>query len=353
MKITDVKTYMVGAIRRNWVFIEIETDSGIVGVGEATLEGFAKTMVSAVEDFKRMLIGLNPLEIEKIWEDLYRRKFWRGNLLILTALSGIEMALWDIKGKEAGKPVYDLLGGPTYDKIKAYGNYWFLGADGKFSNTVEHYAESAAKAVENGWQALKWSPFGKPAHNVTHEEEDITIECVKRVREAVGENVDLLVDAHGRFNLPTAIRIAQRLEPYKPFFFEEPLPPENMDSLRELKLSTKTPIATGERLVTRYQFLELLNKYAVNYIQPDIAHCGGIAEMKKIANLAEAFYIPVVPHNPLGPVATAASIHLAASITNFEILEYIPCARQRRGPCGTLGMGKWIFHVAQETRLGG
>lgn len=324
MKITDVKTYFVEAVRRNWVFLEIETDNGITGVGEATLEGFAKTMAACVDDFKRFLVGQNPLEIERLWEDFYRRKFWRQDLLILTAISGIEMALWDIKGKELGAPVYSLLGGPTRDKVKAYGNYWFLGSRTGFAKTVDDYARSAADAVSRGWKALKWSPFGKPAHNVTPEEEDVIIECVKRVREAVGPNIDLMLDAHGRFNLPTATRIARRLEEYKPFFFEEPLPPENVDAMVQLKRSTTTPLATGERLVTRYQFRELLSKFAVDYIQPDAGHCGGISETRKIAALAEAYYTPVIPHNPLGPVATAAMVHLAASITNFLVLEYIP-----------------------------
>ena len=318
MKITDIKTYCVQAQRRNWVFLEVETDAGLTGAGEVSSTGFAKTMEAAVWDFKRLLIGENPLEIERLWEYLYRRKFWRQDLLLCTALSGIEMALWDIKGKECGKPVYELLGGPTRDKVKAYANYWFMGA-----KKVSDYAKMAEAAVENGYKALKWSPFGSSAHSVTNDQLSVIVECVKQVREAVGPNIDLLMDAHGRFNLPTARRVLNAIEEYNPFFVEEPLPPENIDALVALKNSVKVPLATGERLVTRYQFTDLLAKFAVDYIQPDALHCGGIAETRKIAAMAEAHYIPLIPHNPGGPISTAAMIHVAASIPNFEVLEYI------------------------------
>lgn len=324
MKITDIKVYAVEAVRRNWTFIEIETNAGITGVGEITLEMFDKAVAAAIEDYKRLLIGENPLEIERLYDYLVRNKFWRGDTLITTALSGIDIALWDIKGKELGVPVYKLLGGPVRDKVPAYGNYWFLGkTKDDYARTVDDYARAAARAVESGWRALKWSPFGSAAYTVTMEEERVIVECVKRVREAVGDRADLLLDAHGRFNLPTAKRIARKLEPYEPFFIEEPIPPENIDAMVELKRSTRVPLATGERLITRHQFRELLARFAVDYVQPDIIHCGGITELKKIAALAEAYYTPLIPHNPCGPVATAATIHLAASVPNFMLTEYI------------------------------
>jgi len=242
------------------------------------------------------------------------------------------MALWDIKGKALGVPVNTLFGGPVRDRVKAYGNYWFLGQSDRdsrartvdtYAKTTDDYARSAASAVARGYRALKWSPFGPATQTVTPREERIIVECVRKVREAVGPEVDLLLDAHGRFNLPTAIRIARRLEEYRPFFLEEPLSSENIEAMVELKRSTSVPLATGERLLTRFQFRELLAGFAVDYIQPDTVHCGGIAETRKIAALAEAHYLPVIPHNPLGPVATAAMIHLAASIPNFLLLEYI------------------------------
>ena len=240
MKITDIKTYCVEAVRRNWVFLEVETDAGITGVGEVSSTGFAKTMEMAVWDFKRLLIGENPLEVERLWEYLYRRKFWRQDLLLCTALSGIEMALWDIKGKECGKPVYELLGGPTRPKVKAYANYWFMGA-----KTVSDYAKMAAAAVEKGYTALKWSPFGKSAHSVTSDELEVIVECVKRVREAVGPRIDLLLDAHGRFNLPTAKRVLRALEEYDLFFVEEALPPENIDAFVEFETIGQSASGNG------------------------------------------------------------------------------------------------------------
>jgi galactonate dehydratase len=208
--------------------------------------------------------------------------------------------------------------------VPAYGNYWFLGASRTdYARTVDQYARKAAEAVANGWTALKWSPFGSAAYEVSLEQENIIVECVKRVREAVGDGAHLLLDAHGRFNYPTAQRIARRLEEYRPFFLEEPLPPENIDAMADLRRSTRVPIATGERLIGRHQFRELLTKHGADYVQPDVVHCGGITEMRKIAALAETFYIPIVPHNPCGPVATAAAIHVGASVPNFALLEYI------------------------------
>ncbi|MCE2492065.1 MAG: galactonate dehydratase [Alphaproteobacteria bacterium] len=324
MKVTDIKVYAVEAVRRNWTFIEVETDAGITGLGEITLEMFDTGVAAAVEDYKRLLIGENPLEIERLYDHLVRNKFWRTDTLSTTVLSGIDIALWDIKGKELGVPVYRLLGGPVRDTVRAYGNYWFLGATkDDYARTVDDYARAAARAVDEGWDALKWSPFGSSAYTATIDEERVIIECVKRVREAVGDRADLLLDAHGRFNLPTIKRISRKLEPYEPFFIEEPIPPENVEAMVELKRSTRVPLATGERLITKHQFRDLLNSFAVDYIQPDIIHTGGITEMKKIAALAEAFYIPLIPHNPNGPVATAATIHLATSIPNFMLTEYI------------------------------
>ena len=324
MKITDIQVYSVEAVRRNWTFIEVETDADITGIGEITLEMFDAGVAAAVQDYKRILIGENPLEVERLYDHMTRNKFWRTDTLSTTVLSGIDIALWDIKGKDLGVPIYQLLGGPVRETVSAYGNYWFLGATkDDYARTVDDYARAAARAVEEGWDALKWSPFGSCAYTATIEQERVIIECVKRVREAVGDRADLLLDAHGRFNLPTIRRIARKLEPYEPFFIEEPIPPENIQAMVDLKNSTRVPLATGERLITKHEFLPLLNSFAVDYIQPDIIHTGGITEMKKIAALAEAFYIPMIPHNPCGPVATAATIHVAASIPNFMMTEYI------------------------------
>lgn len=323
MKITDIKTYLVEAHRRNWVFIEVETDEGITGVGEATIEPFERTMVTLIEDYKRTVLGKDPRAIEYLWEDRYRGQFLRSDLLVNVALSAIEIACWDIKGKVLGVPCYELFGGPVRRSVPAYGNYWFMKTRmGKTS--VGEYAESAARAVENGFRALKWSPFGYAAHSMTPEQEHVTFECVRQVREAVGPDVWLMVDAHGRFDLPQARRLAKGFEEYDLYFFEEPLPPENLDAFVELKRSTTTPIATGERYVARHQFRDLLEKYACDYIQPDAIYTGGMNELRKIAMMAETYYCPVIPHNCNGPVCTAATIHASACMPNFRIMEYIP-----------------------------
>ena len=323
MKITDIKTYLVEAHRRNWVFIEVETDEGVTGLGEATIEPFERTMVTLIEDYKRTVIGKDPRAIEYLWEDRYRGQFLRSDLLVNVALSAIEIACWDIKGKALGVPCYELFGGPVHQSIPAYGNYWFMKTRmGKTS--VGEYAESAARAVENGFRALKWSPFGYAAHSMTPEQETITTECVRRVREAVGPDIWLMVDAHGRFDLPQARRLAKKFEEHDLYFFEEPLPPENLDAYVELKRSTTTPIATGERYVARHQFRDLLEKYACDYIQPDAIYTGGMNELRKIAMMAETYYCPVIPHNCNGPVCTAATIHASACMPNFRIMEYIP-----------------------------
>lgn len=351
MKITDIKTYLVEAHRRNWVFIEVETDAGITGIGEATIEPFERTMVTLIEDYKRTVIGKDPRAIEYLWEDRYRGQFLRSDLLVNVALSAIEIACWDIKGKELGVPCYELFGGPVRKTIPAYGNYWFMKTKmGKTS--VGEYAESAARAVENGFKALKWSPFGYAAHSMTPEQEHVTIECVRQVREAVGPDIWLMVDAHGRFDLPQARRLAQRFEEYDLYFFEEPLPPENIDAFVELKRSTSTPIATGERYVARHQFRDLLEKYACDYIQPDAIYTGGMNELRKIAMMAETYYCPVIPHNCNGPVCTAATIHASACMPNFRIMEYIPVPERANILVEPLEFNNGAFELPTKPGLG-
>ena len=351
MKITDIKTYLVEAHRRNWVFIEVLTDEGVVGIGEATIEPFEKTMVTLIEDYKRTVIGKDPRSIEFLWEDRYRGQFLRSDLLVNVALSAIEIACWDIKGKLLGVPCYELFGGPCRETVPCYGNYWFMKT--KMGPTrVSEYAESAARAVEKVYKALKWSPFGYAAHSMTKKQENITVECVRQVRDAVGPDINLMVDAHGRFDLPQARRLAQRFEEFDLLFFEEPLPPENLDAYVELKRSTKTPIATGERYVARFQFRELLEKYCCDYIQPDAIYTGGMNELRKIAMMAETYYCPVVPHNCNGPVCTAASIHAAACMPNFLMLEYIPVPEREDVLVEPLVLKNGEFELPKKPGLG-
>ena len=316
MKVTDIKTFAVDCFRTNWVFVKIYTDEGITGVGEATLEYKEKALIGAVEHIKEYLVGKNPLTIEKNYHDIYRDAYWRGGPVLMSALSAVEMALWDILGKHLNVPVYQLLGGKVHDKVRIYVNGWFSGA-----KTPEQFAEKAKIAVQRGIAAMKWDPFGKAYLELSNKELDAAMACVGAVRDAVGKDEDLLIEGHGRFNVPTGIKIAQELEQFKPMFFEEPTPPDNLEALKAVREKSPVAISAGERLYTLHSFKDLFEMRAADYIQPDISHAGGIMELKKIAAAAESYYIPFAPHNPSGPVANAATLQLAACCPNFSILE--------------------------------
>ncbi len=319
MKITEVKTVSVFAGWRNWVFVRLDTDEGIHGIGEGTLEGRAKTVEAAIADLSRNLVGRDPFDVEDIWQTMYYREaFWIGGPALLTAISSIETALWDIIGKKLGVPVYNLLGGKCRDKLRLYANGWYFGAA-----TPADFARKALATVKKGYSALKWDPFGSADRTLSPVQHRQAVACVAAVREAVGDDVDLLIEAHGRFNIYTAITLARDLERYNIFFYEEPVPPENFDALAQVTGSVNVPVAAGERCYTKFGYRELLEKRAVHIIQPDVIHAGGLLETKKISAMADAHYIPVAPHNPNGPVAMAASIQLAACIPNFLILEYL------------------------------
>lgn len=316
MKITDIKTFTVDCFRTNWVFVKVYTDDGVTGVGEATLEYKEKALWGAVEHIREALIGKNPLDIEKHFHDVYRDAYWRGGAVLMSGLSAVEMALWDILGKHLNVPVYQLLGGKINEKVRIYANGWFSGA-----KEPEEFAAKAKTAMERGITALKWDPFGKSYLNISNDALDKAVRCVAAVREAVGNRVDLLIEGHGRFNVPTGIKIARELEQFKPMFFEEPVPPDNLDALKAVRDKSPVAISAGERLYTLKSYRELFEKHAADYIQPDVSHAGGIMELKKIAAVAESYYIPFAPHNPSGPVANAATLQLAACCPNFEILE--------------------------------
>ena len=307
---------MVDCFRTNWVFVKVYTDEGISGVGEATLEYKEKALLGALEHIKEYLVGKDPRDIEKHWHTIYRDAYWRGGAVLMSALSAVECALWDILGKSLNVPVYRLLGGKYHDKVRIYVNGWFAGA-----KTPAEFAEKAKIAVKRGVTAMKWDPFGKNYLDISNKDLNTAIECVGAVREAVGNDVDLLIEAHGRFNIPTAVNIAKEMEQFKPMFLEEPVPPDNLDALLEVKMRSNIPISAGERLYTRWDYKPMFDKMAADYIQPDISHAGGIMELKKIAAEAECRYIPFAPHNPSGPVANAATLQLAACCPNFCILE--------------------------------
>jgi galactonate dehydratase len=323
LKITDIKTVVVNAQMRNWVFVKVETDTpGLDGWGEASLEWKTRAVAAAVEDLKPFVMGDDPTRIEHLYQKLYRQPFFRPGVIGLSAISGIEQACWDILGKQLGVPVYKLLGGAVRDKVRMYTH---LGG-GEMSAVYESFdasrvIELALEVVARGYTAVKvvFVPYSEPLMGAPYAKKLAAV--MGRLREAVGDRVDIMVDFHGRTYPAVAIEYIDAIAEYRPYFCEEPVPPENIDALVEVRRAVRVPIATGERLATRHQFREVLEKRAAHVIQPDLCHCGGLLEAKKISAMAEAYYVGVAPHNPLGPIANAAALHFALSTPNFLIQE--------------------------------
>lgn len=317
MKITAIKTYICHAYRTNWVFVKVFTDvAGLYGVGEATLEYKEHTVAQACHELEGFLIGKDPHRIEEIWHSVYRDAYWRGGPVLMSALSAIEMALWDIKGKDLGVPVYQLLGGKVREAIPCYANGWFSPA-----KTPDEFAQKAKSAVDQGFKALKWDPFGSAYLQIERQQLNDAMACVGAVFDAVKDKADIIIEAHGRFDIPTAVRIGQALGEFDILWYEEPIPPQNLEGLAEVKRRVPVPVSAGERLYNRWEFRSLFELKAADFIQPDVSHAGGISEIKKIAAMAEAYHIPICPHNPSGPIANAATLQLAACIPNFYLLE--------------------------------
>ncbi len=315
MKITNVTAIPASSAprgqARNYVFVKVETDEGITGWGEATAGPLA--VATMVDEFGEVLIGQDPSRIEQHWQTLYHHFHVRGGVVQLSAISGIEIALWDIKGQALGVPVYELLGGKMREKIWCYGRW-----DGL---TPELAVENALRHTEQGLTALKGDPFDHRGLFIPIEAERIAIQKLAAVREAVGDDVELLVEVHGRLAPADAIRIGNAMEPYRPFVYEEPVPPQNLDALARVAEAVNIPLATGERHLTKWDYTDLLSRQIVKMIQPDIVQAGGILELKKIAAMAEAHYVGFQPHNPYGPFCTIASLHVDACTPNFMIQE--------------------------------
>lgn len=319
IKITDIKTYLVGLESRNLVFVKVETDQGLYGVGEAYSCGPDEATVATIRDFKRWLVGQDPRNIEHLWSTMVNFTRFPGGLVVNAAISGIEHALWDIAGKAAGLPVYMLLGGKCRERIRVYQS-----AGGSEPKQV---ADNAQALVEKyGYTAVKMSPHqsqtsARPYNYVTR----LAGQRVRAVREALGPDVDIAVDIHAKFfEVSRAIRLAKEIEPHSPFWLEEPIRPENTEAMAKLAAHVNIPLASGECNYTKFEFREILAAQALDIVQPDICVCGGLLEMKKIAALADAHYVMVAPHNPMGPVATTVNVHFAASTPNFLVLEYHP-----------------------------
>lgn len=316
MKITKIEPIICHAYRTNWVFVKVETDEGLSGVGEATLEYRELTVAEAIRELERGFIGRDPHQIEALWHEAYRSTYFRGGPVYMSALSAVEMALWDIKGKVLGVPVWQLLGGKVRESVACYANGWFAPAQ-----APEEFAEKAVAAVAAGFTGLKWDPFGSAYLDLSKSELNKALENIAAVKAAVGEEADLLIEGHGRFNVATAVRVARALESFNVLWFEEPVPPDNLDALLEVKRRSPVPIAAGERLYSRWEASRFLELGCADYIQPDVSHCGGIGELKKIAAMAEARHLPICPHNPSGPVANAATLQVAACTPNFFVHE--------------------------------
>jgi galactonate dehydratase len=315
MKITQIETIPVD----RFMFVKVHTDAGITGLGESGAWGYLEASATVVETFKRYLIGQDPLRIEHHWQYLYRWTHFRG-AAIMGALSAIDIALWDIAGKHFGVPCYQLMGGKCRDKARVYYHV--------FGHTKDELVEGCIAAKRAGFTAVgHLTPFLDEPRRVpyfeTHAQKmNDAIATVARYREAVGNEVDLCVEIHRRLTPAEAIVLARGIEPYHPFFYEDPILPDSMDAMALVAQNIHVPIATGERLHTIYEFEMLLQRGAVQYVRPDVCLAGGLTHSKKIAALAEAHHVGVVPHNPLSPVSTAACLQLAACIPNFSLQEY-------------------------------
>ena len=310
MKITNVNTYFV---RPRWGFVEIETDEGITGWGEAVLEGHAAAVLSCVQEYKDYLIGQHPARIEDLWSTIYRAGFYRGGGVLMSALSGIDQALWDIKGKVFNAPVYELMGGACRDKMKVYS---WIGGD-----RPSDVGAAALEKKNEGFQAIKMNATEELQMIDSYDKIDAVLARVAAIRESCGKYFGIAIDFHGRVHKPMAKVLAKKLEEFDPMFIEEPVLCENMEVFKEIAAACNIPIATGERLFTKYDFKRLLQIGGVDIIQPDLSHAGGITEVKKIAAMAESYDVALAPHCPLGPIALAACLNVDATSYNAVIQE--------------------------------
>ncbi len=325
MKITRISTLVVNARMRNWVFVKVETDQpGLWGWGEATLEWKTKGVVGAIDDLSVLLIGQDPRRSEHLWQIMHRQYFWRGGIIGMTALSGIDQALWDIKGKEVGRPICELLGGPVRDTLRFYDHLGGGSLEGMYK--TQDPAEFGARiheSLEAGFTAVKAMPIpvSEPIENPRTLKQ--AARAVEAMREAGGDDLDIMLDLHARTTPAAAIQFGRMLTDYNLYWYEEPCWHETVDGLVEIARALPFPIATGERLAGRWQFRELLEKRACAVIQPDVSHCGGMSEARRIAAMAETYQISVACHNPTGPVGTAASLHLGFATPNYLIQEHV------------------------------
>jgi galactonate dehydratase len=323
LKIVKVEPFLLTGVRgyAPWVFVRVETAEGVVGWGEATNFPGVQPIATAVKNLSNVVIGESAWNIEQLWNRMYRAMYYNGmGGIVMAAISGIDTALYDIVGKKLGVPVTKLLGGQVHEKLRIYANGWTESV----ARTPEAYGTRTKELVAKGYTGCKFDPFNVSPYNreVTQADLRAAVGLTRAIREAGGPDYDIAIDVHGRWSTKSTIEIIRALEPFRLFFYEEAVPPENIAAMVEVQRSVNVTLATGERIFGRHGFRELLEKQAVRIIQPDIARTGGVTEFKKIAAMADTYYIPVAPHNPNGPICTIASMHACFSIPNFLILEF-------------------------------
>jgi galactonate dehydratase len=316
MRITAIDTYIAGNPWKNWLFAKVSTDEGIHGVGEGTLNYFAKTIEAAIHELTPLIMGMDPFQVEIITQRLVRDVYSDGAQVQMCAVAAIEIALWDIIGKATNQPIYNLWGGRCHEKLRAYANGWYRGP-----RTPESFAEKAKKVADRGYTALKFDPFGSSWRTLSRYDFDLSVDIIRAVRDAVGPTVDLLIEGHSRFNVATAIEFSQAIHQFRPAWFEEPVPHTNINAMVEVARRSPVPIATGESLSNKQQFAELLKYDVVNIFQPEPLNLGGLLPARIISGMVDAHYGVIAPHSAQGPVCSAACAQLNVSIPNFFIHE--------------------------------
>jgi galactonate dehydratase len=320
MKITDVETFVVGTDWRNLTIVRLHTDEGLTGLGEARMVNHTDALVGYLaEAGPRHVVGHDPFHMEELVKKLGRDDFSRAGEVLSSGMAIFETACWDIVGKALDQPVYNLLGGPVREKVKAYANGWY-----RVERTPEEFHAAARKVVERGYRALKLDPFGPGHYELERDEKLRAVALVEAVRDAIGPEPEIMLEMHGRFSPATAVEMAKMMEPFGLGWVEEPVPPVNLKALKKAAegMPGGIPVATGERIHQRLEYREVFELQAADVIQPDISHIGGLLETKKLAAWADAYYVTLAPHNVGGQINTAAALHLAACTTNFKIQEY-------------------------------
>jgi galactonate dehydratase len=316
MKIARVQSYLVGHEWMNWLFVRVETDDGLEGIGEGSLNGLAGTVATAIDELQDEFLGSDPRDIEALLQRVTRDLYSDGGQVQMAALAAVEIACWDILGKASGVPVYQLLGGRIRDRVPVYVNGWY-----RCDRTPAAFAEAARGILERGYRALKFDPFGAAYQTMSPEDESLAVEIIAAVREVAGDDVQLMVEGHSRFSVAQAIRLARRIEPFRPTWFEEPVPHRSVEAMAAVAQASPVAIATGENLTSLQQFADLLGGTQVRILQPDPVYLGGIWRTRQLAGIAEAHYAMLAPHNSGGPICSAVALQLGACIPNFLIQE--------------------------------